>query len=128
MGWVQRVTAKAVIKNENKILLVKEPDNRWEFPGGKIEFGHHIEETLVKELKEELGITELKIGKIINVWDWIFNLEHINLQFFMLAFDCRTNQKEFKLSKEHTGYGWFNKQDALTMNLTEGTRKTLEML
>lgn len=37
---IQKVTAKAVIAGEgDTILLVQEHDGRWEFPGGKIEFG-----------------------------------------------------------------------------------------
>lgn len=128
MNWVQRVTVKAVIKSDDKILLVKEPDGRWEFPGGKVEFGHRIEESIKRELEEELGIVEIKVGKILNAWDWIFNLKNINLQFFMLAYECFTHQKEFKLSPEHVEYGWFSKEEALKLNLTEGTRKTFEVI
>ena len=122
---IQRVTAKAVIKKDDKILLVEEPDHRWEFPGGKVEFGESPEETLKRELQEEIGLTQdLNIGPILNVWSWVFKFE-VHLQFFMLAYSCTTSQTEFQLSQEHIKYDWFTKDEALKLNLTEGTRQTL---
>lgn len=127
---IQKVTAKAVISGEaHTILLVQERDGRWEFPGGKIEFGETPQEALQRESKKELGLTDgLEIGNIINSWTWVFEFERVHIQFFMLAYACKTSQREFTLGKEHVEHGWFQKEEALKLNLTEGTRMTFEML
>jgi 8-oxo-dGTP diphosphatase len=56
------VAACALIDTDGRILLAQRPSDKplarlWEFPGGKVEPGETPEETLVRELKEELGIT-----------------------------------------------------------------------
>ena len=55
------VVACALIDADRRILLAERPVGRtmaglWEFPGGKIEAGERPEDTLIRELKEELGI------------------------------------------------------------------------
>jgi 8-oxo-dGTP diphosphatase len=59
----EKIATAAIIRNENKILLAQrkkdswlEP-NKWEFPGGKVESSETYEECLIREIKEELGIT-----------------------------------------------------------------------
>jgi 8-oxo-dGTP diphosphatase len=53
----------AIIKKNGRYLLAqrkkdcKSAPSKWEFPGGKVEFGEGPEDALIREIKEELGIT-----------------------------------------------------------------------
>ena len=55
------VAACALVDADGRVLLAQRPAGKpmaglWEFPGGKIETGERPEQTLIRELKEELGI------------------------------------------------------------------------
>jgi 8-oxo-dGTP diphosphatase len=56
------VVACALIDSDGRVLIAQRPEGKqlaglWEFPGGKVEAGERPEETLIRELAEELGIT-----------------------------------------------------------------------
>ena len=55
------VAACAFIDADGRVLIAQRPAGKpmaglWEFPGGKIETGEQPEQSLIRELKEELGI------------------------------------------------------------------------
>src|SRR5437773_5140303 len=55
------VAACALVDADGRVLIAERPAGRsmaglWEFPGGKVEAGETPEATLIRELKEELGI------------------------------------------------------------------------
>ena len=55
------VAACALVDPDGRVLLAQRPEGKpmaglWEFPGGKVETGERPEETLIRELEEELGI------------------------------------------------------------------------
>ena len=57
-----RVSVKAVIVSDGKLLLVKEEEDEWRsFPGGGIDYGESVDQALIRELSEELGIAPDKI-------------------------------------------------------------------
>jgi 8-oxo-dGTP diphosphatase len=55
------VAACALVDVDGRVLIARRPEGKtlaglWEFPGGKVEAGELPEQTLIRELKEELGI------------------------------------------------------------------------
>jgi 8-oxo-dGTP diphosphatase len=56
------VAACALVDTDGRVLLAQRPEGKslaglWEFPGGKVEAGETPEETLIRELQEEIGVT-----------------------------------------------------------------------
>ena len=56
------VAACALVDSDGRVLLAQRPEGKpmaglWEFPGGKVEMGETPEQTLIRELHEELDIT-----------------------------------------------------------------------
>ena len=55
------VVACALVDADKRVLIAQRPEGKamaglWEFPGGKIEAGERPEQTLIRELHEEIGI------------------------------------------------------------------------
>ena len=57
----QIVAVVGILKKDNYVLLSTRPEGKshtgcWEFPGGKIEPNEEIQNALVRELAEEIGV------------------------------------------------------------------------
>nr|WP_249869030.1 NUDIX domain-containing protein [Oceanobacillus saliphilus] len=113
------VALKGVIVNNGKVLIVQRAENdeigggTWECVGGKIEFGEDLEAALLREIKEEIGLS-VTIEKIL--YATTFKTDPAR-QVVLLTYLCRSNSKEVILSKEHSNYKWATK-DQLRLLLT----------
>ena len=85
------VAACALVDADGRVLIAQRPEGKqlagmWEFPGGKVEPGETPEETVVRELREELGI-ETKIACLAPLTFASHAYESFNL--LMPLFVCR---------------------------------------
>ena len=61
MSKIVLVAACALVDVDGRVLIAQRPAGKpmaglWEFPGGKVEDGETPEQSLIRELQEELGI------------------------------------------------------------------------
>jgi 8-oxo-dGTP diphosphatase len=85
------VAACALVDADGRVLLAQRPAHKqlgglWEFPGGKVEPGETPEETVVRELNEEIGI-ETKTACLAPLTFASHSYETFNL--LMPLFVCR---------------------------------------
>lgn len=85
----QLVVTAAVIERQGEILLAqRKPDThqglKWEFPGGKLEWGEDPRQGLCREIREELGI-EIEVGEVVEVVSHTYEDRHIVL----IGYKCR---------------------------------------
>ncbi len=58
----------------------------WEFPGGKREMGESIEETIRREIKEELGI-DVKVGEKLISFEHLYSHKKLNFTVHICEFE-----------------------------------------
>ncbi|MCT4605659.1 MAG: 8-oxo-dGTP diphosphatase MutT [Marinisporobacter sp.] len=104
------VVAGILINENNEILIAKRKKGKhlggyWEFPGGKIEAGETPEESLIRELKEEMDIT-------IKVKDYfgenIYKYERGTIK--LIAYLCEMIEGKIILA-DHSEYKWVKKEN-----------------
>jgi len=66
-----KLTADGAILKDGKILLIKRKNNpykdKWALPGGFVEYGERVENTVVREVLEETGL-KAAVKEIIGVY------------------------------------------------------------
>lgn len=122
---IQRISIKGVICRDKKIFMLKDSKGNWELPGGKIDFGEHPQETLKREIKEELGISKICIGVVINVWDFLVTVDNNSYQFIIIVYECDADLSNLKISDEHLEYKWVSLNEMDGLMVRDGYKETI---
>lgn len=123
---IQHITTKALFYQDGKILFVKDTKGKWEMPSGKIEPGETPEQAIKREIKEELGFSKVEIGNIINVWLFKTSFYKKDHQYYILVYECFTNETEIKLSDEHIEYKWVLLDEVDDLIMDDGHKESVK--
>jgi 8-oxo-dGTP pyrophosphatase MutT (NUDIX family) len=107
-------------------LLLKYEEGHWGFPKGQIEREENLKEAACRELREE---TEISSVRLIPGFQGLieYGLEREGLPTYkrVIYFLGETEEKEVRLSPEHTAYAWLGYQEALERLTYENSRLLL---
>lgn len=89
MPGVVDVTVGMLRRSDGAVLMTSRPSGKpyagyWEFPGGKVEAGESAEQSLIRELQEEVG---LQIKKLVPAWqlEHVYPHAHVRLFFYWVV-------------------------------------------
>ncbi len=108
------IGVKGLIVKDNKVLLLKRDLGNghiyWDIPGGRIDGSEDILETLKRELIEEIpSIKNFEIKEILHVYRLPRDIEK-DLGLVLIFYKVNVEDFQVKLSGEHCGYKWFDKE------------------
>jgi 8-oxo-dGTP diphosphatase len=114
---IQIYLTKAIVRFKDKYLLLKKakdiiPENvgKWECSGGRIDKDEDPKKAVLREIKEETGLTcdIIKELPFLQMTDQKYNSQcHVFL--------VKTYSDNVKLSSEHTEYRWVTPEEAKKM-------------
>ena len=104
-------------------MLVKNPRNEWELPGGRSEHGESHSQTLAREFSEELSVAVAIADPIDSYLFEVIPGRHV----FIVTYGC-TLAGDFKpeISHEHTEHSLWPVERLSEINLPLGYRRSIE--
>jgi nucleoside triphosphatase len=113
---------------EMLLLVSHKFPGKYVVPGGHVELGERLEETAVREAKEETGLDIYGL-KFINFQEFIYDSSFWKKRHFIFFdFYCKADSLDVQLNDEAQEYTWVGLDAALQLPLDEYTRISVEKI
>ena len=117
-----------VLFHAKKVLLLRyKGRGHWDFPKGHIEKGESETETTLRELREETGISNVKLfSNFREKIQYSFKRGSSFIKKQVIFFLGETEQSSITLSHEHTDFVWASSDDALNTITYQKSKSILD--
>ena len=106
---------------------LKAPKEYWDLPKGHIEKGEEEKDTVVREIREETGLTDIEFfdgfRKEIHYW---FQSEGEKISKTVVFYLVKTDTEHITISSEHLGFQWLPYREALQKLTYKNAKQTLQ--
>ena len=127
----QRIRVVAIIKDKDKVLVLKRSQGRsdapvfWELPTGKIKFGEQPEEAIARTLEEEVGLdaTDIRIKDVIT---FVALEGSSRLDNLYIVYEVTASGKPVCKSR-YSAYKYINDADTTNIHLNGASSAVLEI-
>lgn len=114
----------AIIEHEGKYFIQKRPSkgllaDLWEFPGGKIEAGETAKEAIIREVREEIGVSPKSVKHL-------FDVQHFYTQFRVKLSVWRF--EPVTLPSTDLTHKWLSPKDFHKYPMPSGSAKIVERI
>ncbi len=125
-----RIVVSAFIKKNNRILLLKEPieDGKdwWIIPGGGVKFGERLEDAVVREMKEELGL-DVTVKKFLGFHEAVYTEYGYHTVIFFYIAEAKNDFVKAR-EKKVIDAGYFNKKEVEKLDLINTAKWAIKNL
>jgi ADP-ribose pyrophosphatase YjhB (NUDIX family) len=125
-----KVSTKALILNKDgKILGLRRSEThptkpfQWDLPGGLVEEGEDLIESIKREIKEETAL-EVKDIKLLHV---VAGNSSGGDYIITICYTCSSDSDEVKISWEHDQFEWLTGEEFLKRDINDRTKTFILM-
>lgn len=127
----QRIAVRAIVRQDNKTLLLRRASGRqsilgkYELPGGEIEYGEQPEDSLMRYLSDGVGLT-VQTAQLFDVLTYIDHDDR-DMQYVLILYlvSLEQGRPQVDLTKRYDHYVWKSVSDIQQDSLTESTKLLL---
>lgn len=122
-SYLVPISVKGIVTEDDKVWLRHNERDEWELPGGKIDPGEQPEETVIRELSEELGF-DVTVNALVGAYMYTIQ-KSIDEQHgvLVLMYACKLVSKigEFELMGEagEAKFGQFTASEVASLNMPD---------